>query len=83
MFLSHSAINSYHLLFQYEFSGKVYKTVMEKMIEQGDKFIKTEQQRLKKLLDGKISEEKRKQLVMRSNILESFQHATKKVADEL
>lgn len=56
---------------------------MEKIIETGDGFIMTEQQRLKKLLEGKISEEKKKQLVIRSNILQSFHHAVKKVADEL
>lgn len=56
---------------------------MEKIIEVGDDFINTEQQRLKKLLDGKISEEKKKQLAIRTNILQSFQQAAKKVSDEL
>ncbi|XP_026333776.1 protein windbeutel [Hyposmocoma kahamanoa] len=66
-----------------EFSGKVYKTIMDKIIETGDDFINTEQQRLKKLLDGKISEEKKKQLQIRSNILQSFHYAAKKHSDEL
>lgn len=56
---------------------------MDKIIETGDDFINTEQQRLKKLLDGKISEEKKKQLQIRTNILQSFHYATKKHSDEL
>ncbi|CAH2986185.1 unnamed protein product [Chilo suppressalis] len=54
-------------------SGKIYKTIMEKVLEKGDDFVKSENDRVKKLLSGKISEEKKKELGMRLNILQSFQ----------
>ncbi|GBP00557.1 Endoplasmic reticulum resident protein 29 [Eumeta japonica] len=54
-------------------SGKVYKTVMQKIIDKGDSFIKTEFDRVKKLTKGKLSEEKKKELGTRLNILQAFQ----------
>ncbi|CAG9791568.1 unnamed protein product [Diatraea saccharalis] len=54
-------------------SGKIYKTIMEKILEKGDDFIKSENDRVKKLLSGKVSEEKKKELGIRLNILQSFQ----------
>ncbi|XP_053617216.1 endoplasmic reticulum resident protein 29 [Plodia interpunctella] len=56
-------------------SGKVYKTIMSKVLERGDGFIKTENERLNKLLSGKVSEEKKKEIGIRTNILQAFQPA--------
>ncbi|KAJ2940186.1 hypothetical protein O0L34_g11750 [Tuta absoluta] len=56
-------------------SGKVYKTIMEKVLEKGDGFIKTETDRVKKILSGKISEEKKKEINTRLNILHNFETA--------
>ncbi|KAG6449740.1 hypothetical protein O3G_MSEX006225 [Manduca sexta] len=60
-------------------SGKIYKTIMEKIIEKGDEFVKTEYERVKKLLNGKVSDEKKKLLLIRINILQSFQLFDKQV----
>lgn len=46
---------------------------MEKSLEKGDEFTKLENERVKKLLNGKLSEEKKKELGIRLNILQSFQ----------
>ncbi|XP_072934290.1 endoplasmic reticulum resident protein 29 [Epargyreus clarus] len=54
-------------------SGKIYKTIMEKIQEKGDEFIISEKQRVNKLLGGKVSEEKKKELALRINILQTFQ----------
>ncbi|XP_028169006.1 protein windbeutel [Ostrinia nubilalis] len=54
-------------------SGKIYKTIMEKILEKGDDFIKTETERVKKLQSGKVSDEKKKELGIRLNILQTFQ----------
>ncbi|XP_013193360.1 protein windbeutel-like [Amyelois transitella] len=56
-------------------SGKVYKTIMSKILEKGDDFIKSESERVKKILSGKVSEEKKKELGIRTNILQAFQLA--------
>ncbi|XP_013145950.1 PREDICTED: endoplasmic reticulum resident protein 29 [Papilio polytes] len=54
-------------------AGKIYKLIMEKSLEKGDEFTKLENERVKKLLNGKLSEEKKKELGIRLNILQSFQ----------
>ncbi|KAJ8712758.1 hypothetical protein PYW08_008062 [Mythimna loreyi] len=54
-------------------SGKIYKTIMEKVLEKGDDFVQSEVDRVKKLLSGKVSDEKKKQLGTRINILQTFQ----------
>ncbi|XP_068623637.1 endoplasmic reticulum resident protein 29 [Battus philenor] len=54
-------------------SSKIYKLIMEKTLEKGDDFTKLENERVKKLLTGKISDEKKKELGIRLNILQSFQ----------
>ncbi|KAI5632350.1 protein windbeutel [Phthorimaea operculella] len=59
-------------------SGKVYKTIMEKVLDKGDSFIKTETDRVKKILSGKISEEKKKEINTRLNILQNFETALNK-----
>ncbi|XP_049879583.1 protein windbeutel [Pectinophora gossypiella] len=56
-------------------SCEVYKIIMKKILEKGDEFIKVETERVKKLQSGKISEEKKKELGTRLNILQSFQYA--------
>ncbi|XP_059052125.1 endoplasmic reticulum resident protein 29 [Achroia grisella] len=54
-------------------SGKIYKTIMEKILEKGNDFINTESERVKKILNSKVSEEKKKELGIRTNVLQSFQ----------
>lgn len=59
---------------------------MEKILDKGNEFIKTESARVKKLLSGKVSEEKKKELGIRTNILQTFQLAampTKEKKEEL
>lgn len=46
---------------------------MEKILEKGDEFINTEYERVKKILNGKVSEEKKKEIGIRINILQTFQ----------
>lgn len=57
---------------------------MEKVLEKGDDFIQSEVDRVKKLLSGKVSDEKKKQLGTRINVLQTFQLLDKqsKVAKE-
>ena len=64
-------------------SGKVYLKVMEKLIERGDMFLQSEQERIKNLLAGQMSVPKKKQLQARLNILESFQVDASDIKDEL
>lgn len=45
---------------------------MQKVIDKGNGFIASENERVKKLLDGKISPEKKKELNSKLNILLSF-----------
>lgn len=45
---------------------------MQKIIEKGDEFAATENKRLQKLLNGKISMDKKKELQHRLNILQIF-----------
>jgi endoplasmic reticulum protein 29 len=49
-----------------------YAKTMEKIIENGYDFLKTELERVTKLSEGKLSESKKKQLNDRVNILTSF-----------
>lgn len=46
---------------------------MQKIIDKGDEFVTTEDKRLKKLLLGKLSNEKKKELEIRLNIMQTFQ----------
>lgn len=46
---------------------------MEKLLEKGNKFLTTEIKRLMKLLNGKVNNEKKKELEIRLNILQTFQ----------
>lgn len=65
-------------------NGKVYSKVMERIIERGEIFQTIERQRITNLLAGQMSEPKKKQLLARLNILESF-HPSKPIKgkDEL
>ncbi|XP_026488084.2 endoplasmic reticulum resident protein 29 [Vanessa tameamea] len=63
-------------------TGKIYKTIMEKILEKGDEFIKTEIARVKKILDDKISDKKRNELSGRLNILQSFTFPQKQTKKE-
>lgn len=57
---------------------------MEKIIEKGDDFVKTEQERVKKIMNSKVSEEKKNQLGIRINILQTFQlYDKQKVKEDL
>lgn len=53
-------------------SGKVYVIIMKKVIEKGSNFIKTEIERITKLKTGKVSAEKKKELELKLNILQTF-----------
>ncbi|XP_023946027.1 endoplasmic reticulum resident protein 29 [Bicyclus anynana] len=64
-------------------TGKIYKTIMQKVLEKGDEFIGTEINRINKLLTGKISNEKKKELASRINILQSFSFSSSNKKDEL
>lgn len=46
---------------------------MEKILEKGDGFVNLETERVKKLRSGKVSDEKKKELGIRLNILQTFQ----------
>lgn len=50
-----------------------YIKLMQKVIERGDKFIGSEEERVKNLLLGKTSDSKKAQLQARLNVLHSFQ----------
>lgn len=47
---------------------------MERILERGDIFVQTEQTRLEGLLKGKLSDEKKRTMEERRNILQSFTH---------
>lgn len=53
-------------------SADIYVKVMHKIIERGNKFVESEQERVKNLLDGKLSDAKKAELKGRMNILQSF-----------
>lgn len=50
---------------------------MEKILEKGDDFITKETARVKKILEGKISNEKKQALNFKINILGSFKYNDK------
>jgi endoplasmic reticulum protein 29 len=57
---------------------------MKRIIEKGDSLISTEQERVDKLLTGKLSDNKKRDLSNRLNILDSFKFgADKEGKDEL
>jgi endoplasmic reticulum protein 29 len=57
---------------------------MKRIIEKGDSLISTEQERVDKLLTGKLSDNKKRDLSNRLNILDSFKFGVDKEGkDEL
>jgi len=53
--------------------AKVYVKIMEKILERGDVFIQTEETRIQGLLyRGKLSEQKKRKMEEKRNILQSF-----------
>ena len=61
--------------------AEIYIKIMHKVVSEGEAFIAKETERVTKLIDGKISDGKKKQLEQRINILKSF--ARQKTKDEL
>lgn len=52
--------------------SKVYLTIMKRIIEKGSNFVNEEQRRIENLRSSKISDNKKKELTHKLNILESF-----------
>jgi len=53
-------------------SAQVYVKLMEKVIDRGNIFLESEQERVKNILAGKITDAKKKELQGRLNIIQSF-----------
>ncbi|XP_063700797.1 protein windbeutel [Culicoides brevitarsis] len=68
-----------------DYVAKIYIAYMERIIERGGlTFVQAEKQRLKKVLEGKVSDTKKEDLKKRLNILESFVlHEKSSVKNEL
>jgi hypothetical protein len=57
-----------------------YVKIMRKVSAEGESFISAESDRVKKILEGKLSDSKKKLMQQRTNVLRSFSFAQK---DEL
>lgn len=53
-------------------AAKVYVKMMERILERGDVFVQTEESRIDGLLKGKLTNEKKKLMEEKRNILQSF-----------
>ena len=62
-------------------SANIYVTYMQKIIEKGESFVTAESERLKRLLEGEMSEAKRTEVTKRANVIDSFNWEKQK--DEL
>ena len=62
-------------------NAKIYLTYMQKIIEKGESFVASEIERLKRILDGEMSEAKRAEVTKRANVIDTFHAAARK--DEL
>lgn len=60
------------LQFQKQQIAQIYVLIMQRTLERGISFIGAEQMRLQQLLSGKISDQKRKEINQKLNILSSF-----------
>jgi len=60
--------------------AEVYLKIMRKVSAEGESFITTESDRVKKVLEGKLSDAKKKLMLQRTNVLKSFTFGQK---DEL
>ncbi|KAK7078692.1 Endoplasmic reticulum resident protein 29 [Halocaridina rubra] len=54
--------------------AETYVKIMRRVLEKGNEFISTETTRVKGLLDGKITKEKKEEMQGKLNILKSFSH---------
>ena len=61
----------------------IYIKIMRKIVDSDLEFVNKEIERVKKLLKGKISSDKKEELEEKTNILKSFVSLTRKVKDEL
>ncbi|XP_029056663.1 endoplasmic reticulum resident protein 29 [Osmia bicornis bicornis] len=55
-------------------AAKVYVKTMERILEKGDIFIQTEQTRIEGILKGKLSNQKKRTMEEKRNIIHSFLH---------
>ncbi|GLH05240.1 hypothetical protein R5R35_010487 [Gryllus longicercus] len=55
-------------------AAEVYVKTMRKSLEKGDDFIEKEMKRVQNLAKGKVSKEKKEEILQRINILQSFKH---------
>ncbi|KAF2363119.1 Endoplasmic reticulum resident protein 29 C-terminal [Trinorchestia longiramus] len=56
-------------------SADIYIKILEKMIEKGDDFVKQERTRVKGLMEKqKLTDEKKKSMLIKLNVLKSFSH---------
>lgn len=55
-------------------AAKVYIKTMERILDRGDVFVQSEQTRIEGLLKGKLSNDKKRSMEERRNILQSFSH---------
>lgn len=53
-------------------SAEVYVKMMRKVLEKGDEFLNSELSRVQNLLKGKISKDKKEEMLQRVNILQAF-----------
>eukprot|EP00457_Paulinella_chromatophora_P012292 gb/GEZN01012491.1/.p1 GENE.gb/GEZN01012491.1/~~gb/GEZN01012491.1/.p1 ORF type:complete len:244 (+),score=51.73 gb/GEZN01012491.1/:149-880(+) len=56
--------------------GKFYVRVMKKIVAEGKDFLKTEEERIKRIMSGKLKPEKKDSFAKRLNILPSFKAKT-------
>lgn len=63
--------------------AETYVKYMKKIISDGDEFLSKESARIKKLLAGKITDTKKKELEEKTNVLRSFAREESKTKDEL
>ena len=56
------------------FSAETYIKIMKKVMDQGESFIDTERSRAENLLNGQVSNQKKREIVVKLNILQSFIH---------
>lgn len=63
--------------------AEIYVKIMRKFVNDGHEFIKKETERVRKLMDGKITKEKKEEMQERINILKSFTKEDTTVKDEL
>ncbi|TRY70686.1 hypothetical protein TCAL_10026 [Tigriopus californicus] len=63
--------------------AETYVKYMKKILSDGDEFLSKESARIKKLLSGKITDTKMKELEEKTNVLRSFAREQSKTKDEL